>query len=90
LKYLIKDFKVKNVSYGVEQIFKSVMNCEDIIFSQKLTADDVSNWDSMSNIILLIELERHFSIRFNPMEVFGIPNIGSLIELIELKLKIND
>ena len=55
---------------------------------KKLTnANDISNWDSINNLKLIIVLEKEFKIRFDPDEIVEIKNVGELIKSIEKKIK---
>jgi acyl carrier protein len=42
-------------------------------------ASDVEGWDSVAQVELIIEVERHFGIRLTTGEVAGLPNIGALV-----------
>lgn len=76
---------IDDISNDVAVIFKKVMEQPSLDFNNNLTAGDVSTWDSMKNIHLLIEVEKHFKIRFSPNEIFGLQNIGALINLVASK-----
>ena len=76
---------IDDISNDVAIIFKKVMQQPNLTFHHKLASCDVATWDSMKNIHLLIEVEKHFKIRFSPNEIFGLPNIGALINLVATK-----
>ena len=50
-------------------------------------AKDISNWDSINNLKLIIVLEKEFKINFDPDEIVETKNVGELIKSIENKLK---
>ena len=69
----------------VTEIAKSLQcSVEDININT--CADDIDTWDSMSNIILLIAIEKKFNIKFNGLEALSLENVGQLCELVENKL----
>jgi acyl carrier protein len=46
------------------------------------TADEVEGWDSLSHALFLMNLERALGLRFEPVEVIELENIGDLVRLI--------
>ena len=50
-------------------------------------AKDISIWDSINNLKLIIVLEKEFKINFDPDEIVEVKNVGELIKSIEKKIK---
>ena len=75
----------QDVLKKIEPVFRKVMEESTREFTEKLTSADVKLWDSMKNIELLLTLEKVFDTRFDADEVFGLPDIGALAELIVRK-----
>lgn len=48
-------------------------------------AKDVPNWDSLSNVTLLLKCEKFFDIRFDALDLVKIFNVGDFIDLIDHK-----
>jgi acyl carrier protein len=67
-------------------IFRKVFNDEAIVLSKDLTANEVANWDSLTHMLMIGEVENSFSVKFKLKELGKLDNVGSLIELIEFKL----
>ena len=67
-------------------IFRNVFNDETILLNNKMTANDISSWDSLSHMLMITEVENKFSIKFTLREINKLKNVGTLIELIESKL----
>ncbi|MEI9958279.1 MAG: acyl carrier protein [Ferruginibacter sp.] len=67
-------------------IFKKVFNDDTIVLKKELTAHDVSNWDSLSHMLMIAEVERSFEVKFKLKELGKLDNVGGLVELIEIKL----
>jgi len=68
-------------------IFRKIFNDGSLILNEELIANDVSNWDSLSHMLLINDIEQHFSIKFKLRELNRLKNVGVLIEIIELKLE---
>ncbi len=67
-------------------IFRKVFNDDSITLSRELTAGDVANWDSLTHMLMIGEVENSFSIKFKLKELNKLENVGGLVELIEAKL----
>ncbi|MBP9991505.1 MAG: acyl carrier protein [Bacteroidales bacterium] len=48
--------------------------------------NDVENWDSLRNLVILSTLEEHFEIQFPDDDIFDLTNVQALADEIE-KLK---
>lgn len=67
----------------INQIFRDVLDNEDIKLTPKTTAADVPGWDSLAHINLILAIERHFKIRFATTEIGALSNVSELVALIE-------
>lgn len=67
-------------------IFRTVFNDDTIVLRNDLTANDVGNWDSLTHMMMIGEVEKTFSIKFKLKELGKMDNLKSLIDLVELKL----
>jgi len=79
------DFEIKT---KLTAIFKDVFKTEDIVITDDMTAASVANWDSMTNFIMIDEVEKKFGIKFKLREVINMENVGSLISLINKKVNL--
>lgn len=69
------------------EIFRDVLDNEDINLTPSTTADDIEEWDSLSHIQLIVALEKHFKIRFSTNEITSYKNVGEMVEGIQKKLE---
>ena len=67
-------------------IFRRTFNDETIVLSKELTANDVANWDSLSHMLMIGEVENTFSVKFKLRDLGKLDNVGSLVDLIVYKL----
>lgn len=67
-------------------VFKDVFDDESLSIDDKTTASDIEDWDSLTHITLLSEVEDAFSIKFTMKEVIGLKNVGEMIDLILNKI----
>lgn len=70
----------------VQEIFRDVLDNEDIVLSNDTTSDDIDEWDSLSHIQLIVEIERLFNIKFTSKEILTWKNVGEMINCIVGKI----
>ena len=66
----------------MEEIFRDVLDNEEICLQDETTASDIEEWDSLSHVQLVVAIERHFDIRFTSEEIITMPNIGAMVDTI--------
>lgn len=69
----------------LEDVFQLVFNDYSIKLSPSMTSDDVSGWDSISYINLIVSIEQQFEVQFSSSEIGSFRNVGSLIECLKQK-----
>jgi len=72
----------------IQKIIEDILKHNRFEMRDDLTATEVDGWDSLSHMIIINEIENDFKIRFKLKELNKLKNMGSLIEIIESKLKI--
>ena len=73
------------ITQKLTTIFRKVFNDDTIVLRNDLTANEVGNWDSLSHMLMIGEVEKKFSIKFKLKELNKLEDVKSLIDLIELK-----
>ena len=66
-------------------IFRDVFDNDALMVSEGMTAADVPTWDSLSNINMIIAVEKAFGVKFSIKDVRNLKNVGELLELIKRK-----
>lgn len=69
----------------VQNIFREILDNEDICISATSTADDIEEWDSLTNIQLVVAIEKLFNIKFTSKEIASWTNIGDMLDCIASK-----
>ena len=67
------------------EIFHDVFDDDEILLEDHLTAEDVEDWDSLSNVKIMVQAEMAFGIKFKTAEVAELQDVGTLIALIDSK-----
>ena len=64
------------------EIFRDVFDDEEIVLTDRTTADDIEDWDSLEQINLLVAIEKKFNIKFRLADVSGLENVGAMVSLV--------
>ena len=84
------NIELKVISDKINNIFRDVLENEEINIKYETTANDVDEWDSLSHILLVLEIEKNFQIKFTAKEIQDFKNVGEMCEGIMSKLKIRN
>jgi len=64
------------------EVFRDIFDDDSIVITEKTTANDIDDWDSIEHINLIGAVEEEFSMRFKMREVSGMKNVGEMIDII--------
>lgn len=68
------------------EVFREIFNNNDLELSDNLTAKDVDEWDSLTHMLLITDVENKFNIKFKLKELNKMKNVGDMIKIIHTKL----
>lgn len=83
--YGVENMDKKRIIGEVQEIFRDVLDNEEIVLTNETTADDIEEWDSLTHIQLIVAIEKHFQIRFTSREILSWQNVGEMIDCIASK-----
>ncbi len=63
-------------------LFHTVFNNSDIVITDDLNAEKVDQWDSLTHLNMIAEVEKYFGVKFKLKELIGMKNVGDMIDLI--------
>ena len=73
---------MENVIDRLEDVFRDVFDDDSIVISERTTAADIEDWDSLEHINLIAAVEKEFGLRFTMKEVSGMKNVGEMMDII--------
>ena len=76
----------KEIIKIIREILVSILEHENFEMTNELEAKDVDGWDSLSHMLIITEIENQFAIQFKLKELNKLNNLGSLLQLIRLKI----
>lgn len=77
--------KREEVICKLNEIFEDIIDEGTVSLSEKSTSKDVDGWDSLTNIQLVVAIEKKYNIRFTSDEIMSWKNVGEMIDCILLK-----
>jgi len=70
----------------VNDIFKDVLDNNELVIYAQTTANDVDEWDSLTHIQLVVAIEKHFKVKFTATEIRQWKNVGEMCQTIKNRL----
>ena len=75
----------------MQDVFRLVFDDPAIVLRDEMTADDISGWDSLAHINLMVTMEKRFKIKFATAEISKLKedgqNIGTFMSLVNKKIR---
>lgn len=71
---------------GLLAVIRDTFDDESIQVTRETTAHDIADWDSLSNVELLVALEMAFDVRFTTGEIATLRNVGELADAIAARV----
>lgn len=73
----------------IKNIIADILEIPASELSSEMQMEDIDNWDSMRNVIILSSLEDKYDIIFPDDDIFDLTSVGALVEEV-IKLKIEE
>ena len=68
------------------EIFREVMDNDEIVLNDETTSEDIEEWDSLSHIELIDVIGKELGVKITSMEFRGWENVGEMVESLLQKL----
>lgn len=72
----------------ITSIFHNVFDDENIVITEKTSAADIEDWDSLIHVILITEIETEFECKFSTKNVLTMQNVGEMIDTLTILKKV--
>ena len=66
----------------IQDVVRDELNDQELIIDEKTRASDVSGWDSMTHVQIVVGVEKKFGFRLKASEVAQLEDVGSLIDFV--------
>ena len=76
----------KELMDKLTEIFREVMDNDEIVLNDETTSEDIEEWDSLSHIELIDVIGKELGVKITSMEFRGWENVGEMVESLLQKL----
>ena len=77
----------KEIFEKLNEIFIDVLDLDECELTDETSANDIEEWDSLSQIVLVTQIEKKFNTKFTSKEVISWRNVGEMVDTILEKCK---
>lgn len=78
-----------NVEAKLEQVFREVLEDDELTLTDEMSAHDVEAWDSLAHINLMFAVEEEFGLEFSDEQFTSFQSVGELRRFIRDSLGIS-
>jgi acyl carrier protein len=74
-----------NVINELNGIFEEIIDEGPVCLTETTVPTDLEGWDSLTNIQLVVTVEKHFDVKFTSEEILLWKNVGEMVDCILTK-----
>jgi acyl carrier protein len=75
------------ITAELKRVILSALKLDDWDIKDDTIASQVPGWDSLNHVNVILAVEQHFRVRFKPVEILKLKDIGDLQRLVTSKLE---
>jgi len=75
----------KEIYLKLSEVFCDVFDLDEVDLNDSTTQKDVEDWDSISHVYLITEIQNAFGIKFASSEIYQWKNVGEMVDSIASK-----
>ncbi len=76
----------KEIYEKLNEIFKDSLDLEEVNLTDETTANDIEEWDSLSHVQLVYDIEEELGVEFSSREIMKWNNVGDMVDSILKKI----
>ena len=77
----------KEIFDKLTEIFRDVMDNDEIELEENTTAEDIEEWDSLAHVQLIEKIQAVFGVKFSAKEMMSWDDVGEFVDSIASKLQ---
>lgn len=78
--------KKEEILEKLNGIFRENFDDDAIVVTEKTTASDIDEWDSLEHVNLMAKIEKEFNVKFELREMLALKDVGEMVNLLEKKV----
>ena len=67
----------------LQDIFRDILDIEDLVLLRDTTSDSIESWDSLAQINIIAACENQFGIKFDLNDIIRLNKVGDIVDVIE-------
>jgi acyl carrier protein len=75
------------ITAELKRVILSALKLDDWDIKDDTIASQIPGWDSLNHVNVILAVEQHFHVRFKPVEILKLKDIGDLQRLVTSKLE---
>jgi acyl carrier protein len=75
------------ITAELKRVILSALKLDDWDIKDDTIASQIPGWDSLNHVNVILAVEQHFRVRFKPVEILKLKDIGDLQRLVTSKLE---
>ncbi len=76
----------KEIFEKLTEIFRDVMDNDEIVLEENTTAEDIEEWDSLAHVQLIEKIQEVFGVKFSAKEMMSWDDVGEFVDSIQDKI----
>ncbi len=72
----------KEIIKRLRSIFKNIFDNPELEINEFSSAENITEWDSLNHIYLIVEIEKSFDIKFTTEQIQNWQNVGEMAEFL--------
>ena len=78
---------MRMITDELKKVILTTLKLDDWNIREETLASQIPGWDSLNHVNVILAVEKHFRVRFKPIEILKLKNLGDLQNLVNVKLK---
>lgn len=67
----------------LQTLYRDILDDDGIVLKEETTSEDIENWDSLTHVQIVAEIQKVFDVKFSAKEMILWENVGDIIDAIE-------
>ncbi len=68
----------------LQTVYRDILDDEEIVLTEETTAEDIEEWDSITHVQIVAEIQKVFDVKFSAKEMLLWESVGDIIDAIEV------
>ena len=68
----------------LQTVYRDILDDENIVVTEETTADDIEEWDSITHVQIVAEIQKVFDVKFSAKEMLLWENVGDIVDALSV------